>query len=187
MQLLQINKGKLEISPQALGIKLFKKIWDKHKDKNKSIQELSYVYFMMDKTNEIKFWAIGDWKERSSKVIEHVFGKISKWKPDKDVEAVINFWKENMASYSEVFLEDVMVGADKIREYLRNVDLTDLDDKGKPIHDINKLRDLIQKVPDILKSISNLQKTIEEEQRQKSGKLGDRQKGMYEDEGMTGI
>lgn len=47
MNLLKIENFELIITPEALSLKPFKRIWDRDKsdDKRKAIQDLSYIYF----------------------------------------------------------------------------------------------------------------------------------------------
>ena len=50
MKLFEMNKEGIEISPQSLIIKEFKKLWarDKSKGKQKARTELAYVYYYTD-------------------------------------------------------------------------------------------------------------------------------------------
>ena len=50
MKLLDLKNSRVVISPEALLIPEFQKIWekDKSKDKEKALKELSYVYFICD-------------------------------------------------------------------------------------------------------------------------------------------
>ena len=47
MRILDIKNGKLEITPEALGLKYFKTLWDrdKSKDKTKAYNDILYVYY----------------------------------------------------------------------------------------------------------------------------------------------
>jgi hypothetical protein len=48
-------------------------------------------------------------------------------------------YKEHTLTSSYLLLQDMKIAIEKVREFLRDVDLTLLDDKGKPVYTINSV------------------------------------------------
>jgi len=184
MRLLDIDdKGNIKMDPVAYTFEPLKKVWDKNKDKKKSAKELAYVFLMVNKTNEMNFWHEDDPQIRSDEIIKFLFGEKSKWKPDEKVEQALNFYKEKTESFAERYFEDVVVGANRAREYFREVNWEERDRTGKHIFDINKLKQLISSSGEMLENIKKLQREIEkEEQESSSSRKAGKKKGMYEDD-----
>ena len=55
------------------------------------------------------------------------------WKPDKLVKQALEFYK-TFKPMSAGLLEDTRYAINKLREMLRDIDLDERDDKGKPVH-----------------------------------------------------
>ena len=85
-----------------------------------------------------------DTKERAKAVIE---GEgLKDWKPDKQIQEAMQCY-ESFKSPSALLLEDTRVAVDKVRTFLRDVDLNALDDKGKPVYTINSITSTIKMIP----------------------------------------
>jgi hypothetical protein len=181
MNLLDYKDDKMVIAPEALSLKPFEKVWKSNKDKSKSVKELAYVYFMVNKSNEFNFWQEDDEGKRSKEVITFIFGNNSKYKPTIAVLEAIKFYKEKVNPYSAGLLEDALTGADKARQYIKNVDWELTDDKGKFIYDPNKLRDLFLKLPEFDNVIQKLRNKVkQDEQEDGDKKRGSHKVGIYE-------
>ena len=98
MKLLKYEGFKVTISPEALALAPFKKIWnrDRSVNKDRAISEISYVYFISDPRSDYQY--IVDEDERSKAIIEGE-GLPSNWKPDKMIIEAIKFY-EGMKSTS---------------------------------------------------------------------------------------
>ena len=128
IKLFKYEGYKLNISEEALLSKPFKEIWqrDKSKSKDKALQELGYVYFISDPRSDYQY--LVDEEERS-RAIKEGEGIDSKWKPDKVVLDAITFYK-SFKPTSALLLEDTRFAVDKLRKLLREIDLTEVDNKG---------------------------------------------------------
>lgn len=183
MNLLIYKDGEVQISPEAMVLLPFKKLYEKNKVRTEAAKEMAYIYFMEDKSNEIGFWQIPDDKERSKEVIKHVFGKDSKWKPDKFVIEAQEFYKEQLTPYAARLLNNVLGALQKTQDYLAAIDWELKDKSEKFVYDINKVRDLIIKVPELEETVQKLRLRIkQEEQEEGDNKRGQHKVGMYEGE-----
>ena len=69
-----------------------------------------------------------------------------------------------------------------MRQLLRNIDLTEVDDKGKPIYTLNTITATIKQVPSLVKDLDEAEKTITREIMQDESIRGSQEKSMFEDE-----
>ena len=179
MKLFKYEGYKLHISEEAFVLKPFKEIWnrDKTKNKDKALQELGYIYFMSDPRSDYQY--IVDEEDRA-KAIKEGEGIDSKWKPDNKVIEAMKFYK-TFKPVSALLLEDTRVAVDKLRQLLRNIDLTEVDDKGKPIYTLNTITATIKQIPSLVKDLDEAEKAIAKEIMESDKVRGAQEKSMYED------
>lgn len=180
MKLFRYEGYKVVISEEAFALKVFRQIWnrDRSVNKDKAIMELGYVYFMADPRSDYQY--IVDEDERSKAIIEGE-GLPSNWKPDKMIIEAIKFY-EGMKSTSALLLEDTRVAIDKVRKFLKEVNLEDTDDKGRPIYTINSITSTIKMIPQLIKDLDDAEKAIKADMQNTSGKVrGQKEKSLLED------
>lgn len=179
MKLFKYEGYKITISEEALLLKPFKEIWqrDKSKNKDKALQELGYIYFMSDPRSDYQY--LVDEEERS-KSIKEGEGIPNDWDPDKAVLDAITFYK-SFKPTSALLLEDTRFAVDKLRKLLREIDLTQTDDKGKPIYTLNTITATIKQIPSLVKDLDEAEKTLSKEIMESSKVRGSQEKSMYED------
>ena len=180
MKLFKYEGYKVVISEEAFALKVFRQIWnrDRSVNKDKAIIELGYIYFMIDPRSDYQY--IIDEKERSKAIIEGE-GLPSNWKPDKIVTEAMQFYS-SIKSTSALLLEDTRVAIDKVRTFLKNVNLEAVDDKGKPIYTINSITSTIKMIPQLIKDLDDAEKAIKADMQNTSGKVrGQKEKSLLED------
>lgn len=82
---------------------------------------------------------------------------------------------------SALLLEDTRIAVDKLREALRSINLTDVDDKGRPIYTLNTIVSTIKQVPSLVKDLDDAERAIAKEIIQNDKIRGSAEKSMYED------
>ena len=82
---------------------------------------------------------------------------------------------------SALLLEDTRIAVDKLREALRSINLTDVDDKGRPIYTLNTIVSTIKQVPSLVKDLDDAERAIAKEIVQNDKIRGSAEKSMYED------
>lgn len=180
MELFELKDGVLTFSPVALSLEPFKVLWDRDKKKDKltAISELSFVYYHTDYKSD--FIDIVDPEERTEEIIRVVFPN-TKWTPDEKVMFACDFYKERSETITTKLLENAMLGVNKISTYLSTVDLTDTDDRGKPIHDAKKVADTIGALDKLVDSLSKIEEKVKKERQVKDRMRGNTEKKMFED------
>ena len=179
IKLFKYEGYKVVISEEALVLKPFKKIWDrdKSKDKNKALQELGFIYFFCDPRSDYQY--IVDDTERAEAIIEGE-GLSKKWVPDKTVKEAMEFYN-SFKPTSALLLEDTKFAVEKLRNLLRDIDLTETDDKGKPIYTLNTITSTIKQIPGLVKDLDEAERTLNKEVINNSKMRGQGEKTIFED------
>lgn len=179
MKLLKYEGYNLTFEPEILTLKVFKKLFtrDKTKDKSKFLQELGYIYFMLDPRSDYMY--ITDEDERSKAIIIGE-GLSDTWKVDSILQDAMDYYK-SFRPTSALLLEDTRVAVDKLREALRSINITETDDKGRPIYTLNTIVATIKQVPSLVKDLDDAERTISKEIVQNDKIRGSVEKAMYED------
>ena len=180
MKLFKYEGYNLTISEEAFMLKPFKELWrrDKSKNKEKALQELAYIYFMEDSRSDYQVYI--DKEERSTQV-KLGEGMPENWKPDKAVLDAMQFYS-SFKSESALLLEDIRVAITKLREFIKTIDLSATDDKGKPIYTLNTYTATIKQIPDLITSLDEAERTIAKENIQSDKVRGSVEKAMFEDD-----
>lgn len=179
MKLLKYEGYNLTFEPEILTLKVFKRLFtrDKTKDKSKFLQELGYIYFMLDPRSDYMY--ISDEDERSKAIIIGE-GLSDTWKVDSILQDAMDYYK-SFRPTSALLLEDTRVAVDKLREALRSIDITETDDKGRPIYTLNTIVATIKQVPSLVKDLDDAERAISKEIVQNDKIRGSVEKAMYED------
>lgn len=179
MKLLKYEGYNLTFEPELLTLKVFKQLHsrDRTKDKSRFLQELGYIYFMEDPRSDYQY--ITNPEERTRAIIEGE-GLPKTWKVDALLQEAIDYYK-TFKPTSALLLEDTRTAVDKLREQLRDIDLSAKDDKGKPIYTLNVVVSTIKQVPSLVRDLDEAEKAISKELIQSDKIRGSVEKSMYED------
>lgn len=179
MRLLTYEGYNLTIDPMILTLKPFKTIWvrDKSEKKDRAIQEIAYIYFMEDPRSDYLY--ITDREERAHAIKEGEGIKES-WIPDKIVKEAMVLYA-SFKTPAALLLEDTRVAVDKLRQLLRNINLDEVDDKGRPIYTLNTITSTIKQIPTLVKDLDEAERALAKEMTQSDKVRGASEKAIYED------
>lgn len=158
IKLFKYEGYKVTVSEEALLLKPFKLIWnrDRTQGKEKALNELAFIYFFADPRSDFQY--IHDEDERTS-AIKEAEGFPSNWKPDKLVLEAIEFYLSfKPISYS--LLEDTKFAIDKLRKFLRNIDLNERDEKGKLIYTVSQITSTIGQIPELVNKLEDAERKL---------------------------
>jgi len=180
MKLFKCQGYNLTISEEAYTLKPFKEIWkrDKSKNKEQALAELAYIYFMEDTRSDYQVYID---KEERSKQVKLGEGLKESWKPDKLVIEAQEFYA-SFKSEAALLLEDIRVAITKLREFIKTIDLSATDDKGKPIYTLNTYTATIKQIPELITSLDEAERTIAKETIGNDKVRGSVEKAMFEDD-----
>ena len=179
MKLFKYEGYKVVISEEAFALKVFRQIWnrDRSVNKDKAIMELGYVYFMIDPRSDYQY--LVDEEERSKAIIEGE-GLPNNWKPDKVVTEAMQFYSRFKPT-AALLLEDTRVAVEKLRKLLRDINLQDTDDKGRPLYTLNTITATIKQVPSLAKDLDEAERALSSEMRNVGKMRGQGEKTIFED------
>ena len=133
---------------------------DKSKNKEKFMQQLSVVYFMADPRSSYNY--ITDLDDRLEMIKEQE-GLDKNFKIDDKLSEAIECYKKHTMTTSTLLLEDARTAVDKVRQFLREVNLDEVDDKGKPKYTINSITSALKQIPQLAKDLQETEKTVTRE------------------------
>ncbi len=90
-------------------------------------------------------------------------------------------YKKHVITSSYLHLQDTRIAIDKVREFLRNVDLNATDDKGKPLYTINSITTAIKQIPTLAKDLQEAERIISKEIEEEGRARGGFTKKLFED------
>ena len=162
MKLFSYNNYELEISEEAMLIKAFRNVVkrDKSRSKANALTELGYIYFMYDPRSEYIY--INDMEERAAVIKEHM-GIDSKWEPDDITNEAILVYKDLIQTPFSLLLDDVLTTINRIRIFLKGIDLNEEDDKGRPKHTLSSVVGTLKMIPKMVEELAATQKAINKE------------------------
>lgn len=179
MKLFKYEGYRITISEEALLLKPFKTIWkrDKTANKEKALMELGFIYFFCDARSDYQYIVDEDARKESIKEGE---GLPKNWEPDAQILEAMEFYN-TFKPTSALLLEDTRFAVDKLRKLLREIDLNQTDDKGKPIYTLNTVTATIKQVPSLVRDLDEAERSIAKEIAQSDKARGAQTKSIYED------
>lgn len=181
MDLIKYENYQLTIADEALLVKPFRVLFnrDKSSKKERFMSEMSYVFFMCDPRSNYNY--ITDLGERAATIIEQE-GLSKTFKPSKELEEAMEWYRKLTKTTSAGLLEDTRVAVDKIRDFLRNIDFSLTDKNKKPIYTINSVTTAVRQIPQLSKDIMEAEHAIAKELDEITrAKGGNESKNVYED------
>lgn len=182
MKLLNIENYQIKVSDEALLVKPIRDLFnaDKSKNKEKFYTECSIIFFMADPRSSYGY--IVDDKERFE-AIKTQEGLHGNYKISKELQLAIDTYKKLSTTISSQLLEDTYVAIDKLRKFLRNIDLYATDEKsGRPLYTISSVTSAIKAIPQLTKDIQEAEKQVNSDVLEISRKRGGNQgKALFED------
>jgi hypothetical protein len=181
MNIFELKNFVVTFSPQALMLKPFKEIWlnDSSKDKEKAIQELSYVYFMSDERSDYMY--VLDPEERHEYVLRDLMMDPGWIKPTY-IDEAIEFYIEASTTTSTQMLKSTRGVIEKISKFLDDIDVNERDKNNKPVFDVGRIVASVEKIPKLVKALNEIEQEIVKEKELKS--QGSKNGGVFDNEGI---
>ena len=137
MKLIEYSNYQIKVADEAFLVKPIRTLFNKDKSKTKDNfwSQMSYMYFLVDPRSSYMY--IVDEEERAKEIIKQE-GLPEDFTPSKELLAAMDIYKKTTQTSSSLLLEDTRLAIDKLRQFLKDVDLNKCDDKGKPVYqDVN--------------------------------------------------
>jgi len=161
MNLFTFKDFKVNIEPEVLLLEPFKEVYlHNNQDADKTMLDFAFIYFYCDTRSDYQFHV--DKKERELAIKEGL-GLPKGWKINKVLQKAIDYY-ESFKTESALLLEDTKATIQKVRAYLKEIDLHAVDDKGKPLYPLNTITSTIKMIPSLAKDLRETEKIINSEE-----------------------
>lgn len=180
MKLIRYENYQIVIADELLLIRQARQLLnaDRTSTKENFLRQISYMYFMYDPESTYNY--LTNEEERAKAIIEQE-GLGKDFKPDKKLLELIEVYKKQIITTSYLLLQDSKIAIDKVREFLRNIDLTQTDGKGKPIYTINQVTSAIKIIPELVATHRKAEKDLAKEIEENTRARGIQEKKLLED------
>lgn len=180
MKLIRFEDYQIKIADEALLVKPIRRLFNKDRSvtKERFMQQMSVIYFMADPCSTYMY--IVDEVERLRQIIEQE-GLPDDFTITGELQDAIDIYRKHCETSSTLLLQDTRVAIDKLREFLRNVDLNEKDDKGKPVFPVNTITSAIKQIPELAKSLAEAEKAVQKEMQEEGRVRGGAEKSIFED------
>lgn len=162
MKLIQFIDYQIKLADEAFLIKPIRKLFnqDRSEKKERFFQQISYLYFMVDPRSTYSY--LLDEDERRQAIIEQE-GLDPNFQPSPLLKEAMDVYKKHTITASQKLLESALISAEKVGKFLRDVDLEEEDDKGRPKYQVSQITTALKNVEGIVTSLQNLQKKVDQE------------------------
>ena len=171
MKLITVEDYQLKVADEALLIRPIRRLWhqDRSERKEKFYQQMSYMYHMVDPRSG--YTDIVDEDLRRATIIAQE-GLPSDFTPSDLLKEAMECYRKQITTMSQELLAASLIGASKVAEFLRGLNLYATDDKGRPKYQISSVTQALGNVEKITASLQNLQKKVEMEIEEKGKARG---------------
>lgn len=168
-------------TPEAFLVKPIRDLYNEDTSANKErfMQQLSYLFFMVDPRSS--YSDIFDIQEKEKAIIEQE-GLPKDFTPSEKLQEAIRVYKELTTTTSMKLLNSMRQAINKIGEFLETVDLFEEDDKGRPKYNADRITAMADKIPQLAKKLIETEKIVSSEI-EEAGRArgGNETKKMFED------
>jgi|TARA_B110000495_G_C22903108_1_gene527090 hypothetical protein len=123
--------------------------------------ELAYVYFMVDHKSP---FAVYEWQQRTIEVKNSIFGENNKFIPSSKVNTACKKYEILIETSAVRLLKAAKESIVKLEKYFRDIDLTMMDDNGKPIFHAKDLIANLSNMGKVVDGLSRLEEIVKKEE-----------------------
>jgi hypothetical protein len=178
MKIFELVNYELTIDPIVFTLKPFADIKKKYKDRDLLYGEMAFIFYYADWRSD--YSSIIDDEERKEKILSELYIDRNKLVIDESTFLAIEFYNDRQETLSMLLYKDARFAINKIREYLRTVDLMKVDENDKPIHDVVKLTKTIESSATIVDKMVLLEESIKKEKQANTKIRGIDKVGLFE-------
>lgn len=162
MYLVEYDNYEIIVTQEALLIKPIRDLYnsDRSKYKEKFMQQMAIMYFCIDPRSSYNYIVEED--ERMQVVLEEQ-GLPSDFVIGKKLAEAMEVYKKHTLTTSSLLIQDTRIAIDKVRTFLREIDLKETDGRGKPIHTLSSITSTIKQIPELSENLMKAERAIAKE------------------------
>ena len=169
MKLIRYEDYQIKLADEAFLVRPIRRLFhqDRSERKENFWRQIAFMYFMVSPASSYSY--IIDMEERAAEVIKQE-GLPEDIRPSELLREAMEIYRKLTITPSQELLQSSIIGAKKVGDFLRTVDLTEEDDKGKPKYQVSSITSALKDVEKIVSSLQTLQKKVEQELEADEGK-----------------
>jgi hypothetical protein len=170
MKLISYSDYQIKLADEAFLVKPIRRLWhqDRSAQKEQFWRQMSYLYFVVSPVSSYSY--ILDPEERAAEVIKQE-GLPEDFRPSPLLLEAMQIYRKLTITPSQRLLESALIAADTVSKFLRDPDILTAEDRnGKPKYQISSITAALKNVEGIVSSLQTLQKKVEQEIAEDSGK-----------------
>ena len=171
MKLIKYENFTLDISDEALLVGPIRKLYNQDRTKGKEtfFKQMSILYFVYDPRSNYSY--LTNDADRLLEVLAQ---------EGIDFKEAIEIYKKLNQTTSLLLLQDTRLCIDKVRKFLRTIDLNATDDKGKLLNPINQVTSTIKQIPQLAKDLADAEKALSKEIEEQSKARGNSEMSLFD-------
>ena len=170
MKLIKFEDFQIKLADEAFLVRPIRRLWnqDRSAQKEQFWRQISYLYFMVSPSSNYSY--ILDMDERAAEIIKQE-GLPEDFKPSPLLKEAMDIYKKLTITPSQKLLEASLKAANTVSKFLSDDTILDkTDEKGRPMYQISSVTAALKNVEGIVSSLQALQKKVEAEIEEDSGK-----------------
>ena len=177
MKLIRYEDYQIKIADEALLVKPIRKLWnqDTSKGKEQFYKQMSILFFTYNPASNYSY--IVDEKERMKEV--QLQEGIRDFKPSADFKAAVEVYKKLVKTPSSELLEDTRLIIEKMRQALKSIDFTSLDDKDS-VNAVKTVATVVEKIPKLVRDLTEAEKAVAKEQEEQNNARGNQELTIFD-------
>ena len=164
MKLLEWSNYTVRPTEEALLVRPIRRLYnaDRSKQKEKFLQQLSFLFFMVDPRSPLSY--IIDLDERRKQIIMQE-GLPENFKPSEELEEAMKIYEQLTTTSSTRLLESTRVAVDALSEELKQTRerLQERTDKGAAVYKVNDIMGSLERVLKFIPQLQDLERRVEAE------------------------
>lgn len=164
MRLLEMNDYRVMPTPEALLVRPIRKMYnsDRSKQKESFMQQLAYLYFMVDPRSP--YIDIADEEERKAQICLQE-GLPENYRPSKDLKDAMEVYERLTITTSKRLLEATRTAADALKKELENTEtvLAERTDKGARVTKPNDIISVMERLLKVIPQLEDLERKVDSE------------------------
>lgn len=170
MKLISYSDYQIKLADEAFLVRPIRRLWhqDRSAQKEQFWRQMSFLYFTISPASSYSY--ILDPEERAKTVIEQE-GLPEDFKPSELLLEAMKIYRQLTITPSQQLLESALIAANTVSKFLRDPTILErTDEKGRPLYQISSITAALKNVEGIVSSLQTLQKKVEQEIAEESGK-----------------
>lgn len=179
MKLIKFEDYQIKVADEALLVRPIRRLFnmDRTQGKEHFYKQMSVLYFVYSPSSNYAY--INDEKERLKEVMRQE--GITEFKNTAEFKEAVEVYKKLVKTASSELLADTRLIIEKMRQALKSVDFTNLDDKDS-VNAIKTVATVVGMIPKLVKDLAEAEKAVAKELEEQGNTRGSQELTILDDD-----